>query len=97
METAIIYIKQKELESMESLLSSTKTYINKLRDNYIIKNVLLENYNETIQLDKFINMTPKNIDVFIVDHFLQDEFSLIVLNEISNLENFRIKYIKRLE
>lgn len=56
METAIIYIKQKELESMESLLSSTKTYINKLRDNYIIKNVLLENYNETIQLDKFINM-----------------------------------------
>lgn len=95
MENAVIYLRQKEMESTENLLSSADTYISKLKQKYIIKNVLFESYNDTSQLDNFINSTPKNIDVFIMDYLFKDEFNLTVLNEISKLENFRIEYIKR--
>lgn len=95
MENAVIYLRQKEMESTENLLSSADTYISKLKQKYIIKNVLFESYNDTSQLDNFINSTPKNIDVFIMHYLFKDEFNLTVLNEISKLENFRIEYIKR--
>jgi len=95
MEQAVIYLKQSGSESLEILLTSTKSYISKLKDEYIIKNVLFDSFNDTYQLDNFINSTSKKLDVFIIDHLINDEFNLTVLKEVSKMENFRIEYVPR--
>ncbi|WBL15117.1 hypothetical protein [Sutcliffiella sp. NC1] len=95
MEHAVVYLRQRKGETTESLLSSADIYLSNVKNNYLIKDIIFDSFMDRSQLDNFINTITKGFDVLIVDHYFEDEFDLNMINEISRIENFRIKYFIR--
>ncbi|MFC5465956.1 hypothetical protein [Lederbergia graminis] len=95
MEIAVIYLRQKENESVENFLISSDKFILSLKKKYIVITIIADYYNENGQLYNFINSTKKNLDVLILDHLLNDEFDIRLIKEVARMENFRVDFIKR--
>ncbi|MEH7493828.1 hypothetical protein [Neobacillus niacini] len=96
METAVIYFRQKENETIDDFINSIENSKSLIKESYEIVAVIADSYNDRSQLYSFINSppTPNNIKIVILDS-ITDDFDQRLIGEIARIENFSIYYFER--
>ncbi len=95
MERAVIYLQQRVSESLECFINNSENYIQDVKQNYKIVDIIIDSYRDNSNLYNFVNDPPNDFDLLILDITLEDQFDQMLISELARARNFAINYIKR--